>query len=173
MKWGLSGAPIPSNLPYAAAINRAALATQASPLALYAIAWRETIASERSGWLVAAYGPGTTAANVVSSDGGHGLFQITDLPIPENWADPYANAVWASAHFYEPYLIDWLDRGFSGTTLLKLAADDYNAGDQAVQQAHAHGSADGATTGENYGSDVCVIYGNLLAGRDPDSGRPS
>jgi hypothetical protein len=171
MKWGLSGAPVPANLPYAAAVNKAAFDTQASPCALYAIFWRETISSERSGWLVQAYGPGTTAANVISGDGGHGLGQLTDS-FPPEWADPYTNACYAANKFYDPYLLKWLNRGYTGTTLLKLASDDYNAGDSAVEAAHESGSADAATTGGNYGTDVVTIYLNLLAGRDPDTGRP-
>ncbi|GAC1584006.1 MAG: hypothetical protein NVS3B7_19400 [Candidatus Elarobacter sp.] len=170
MKWGLSGVPVPDTLRYAREITRAATDAQASPCALYAIAWRETLAGERSGWLRSAFG--TDAAHVVSPDGGHGIFQLTDS-FPPNWQDPYTNAKYAAERFYDPYLALWINRGFSGPTLLKLAADDFNAGDRRVKLWHDLGNADGATTGGNYGTDVLVIFSNLLAGRDPDYHRPT
>jgi hypothetical protein len=125
----------------------------------------------RPGWLAATFGAGTTAANVISPDGGRGIMQLT-AEFPANWADPFTNFLFGAKEFFDPYVADWVARGFTGSSLLKLAADDFNAGDRRVLLWHNAGNADGATTGGDYGSDVCIIYANLILGRDPDAGRP-
>ena len=169
MKWGLSGQPVPGHLPYADACNRAAAEADASPCALYAIGWRETIGAEVSGWLQSVYG--CDAAHVITPDGGHGVWQLTS-EVPQSWYDPYVNALCAARDFYNKAIAAWHSRGFTGPILLRLAADDFNAGDARTLLWHNAGDADHATTGYDYGRDVVVIYGNLIAGRDLNLGRP-
>ncbi len=164
--YGLSGKSVPSSYLYADVINQAAISKGVSPIAMYAIAWRETLGV--AGWIKATYG--VDPADFISFDGGHGVFQLT-ASYPPDWNDVLQNALYAIDDFYEPYLQDWLARGYTGTTLLQLAADDYNAGDTPVDIAHKAGRADSATTGGNYGSDVVLSYNNLLNDLPINTGR--
>jgi hypothetical protein len=166
-QWGLSGAPIPSWLPYAKEINEACVELDAPPCAMYAIAWRETLSV--ADWIMHVYGK--TAAEFISSDGGHGVFQLT-ASVPDDWADAYANAKYAIAQFYDPAVKYWLAAGYTGDTLFRLAADCFNEGLGNEELAHLEGNADKYTTGSDYGEDCVIIYENLINGRPINQGRP-
>lgn len=154
MKYGLSGASVPANLPYAADVNRAATESDFSPLFSYAVFYRETIHGEVAGWW--------NAATVISADGGHGLGQITPPwnVVPAQWYLPYQNAM-ASIKILDRALENWLPI-FQGADLLRLAAATYNAGYGNALAGHNRGNVDTYTT-KNYAAGVLAYYNALLA----------
>jgi hypothetical protein len=162
MRWGISGAPIPANLglSYVPEITAACAAANYPPCLAYAIAWRESISGEVAGeW---------TAATVISSDGGHGLFQLTSY-VPPGWADPLTNAEAALTYWLVPNTNSLYDSfKLTGDALVKAVADAFNRGYGAVK-ASLTSSADPdiGSTGDNYGSDVLQQYQRLIAGEVP------
>jgi hypothetical protein len=158
MRWGISGAPVPDSLPYAAAVNAAAAETNFPPLFLYAIAYRESIREY-----------GDTAAGRMSDngDGGYGLCQLTEpwdpgiqWP-PADWDDPHTNAVLAVVHYLQPAVDYWAGHGFLGEPLLKLAAATFNEGLGNAIAAHNAGNVDKFDT-DDYGAGVLAIYETLV-----------
>jgi len=145
---------VPSNLPYADPINRAAIALDFPPLFAYAIACRESIIGEMNGkW---------NAATVVSGDNGHGLFQLTSW-WPDDWQDPYTNAYCAIKDWLLQDVPTWLRQyGMTGDALIKCVAASFNAGLGAALAAHSAGNVD-ACTSEDYGAGVVSIFHNLVA----------
>jgi len=129
MRDGIISGLIPAQFPYADPIQRAAELHNVSAFVVYSIGEQETINGEQSGWLVAAYGPGTTAANVVSNDGGHGIFQLTSS-YPQLWQDPYTNAEFACANFIAPAWEFWSGQPYNlvGDALVRAVAAEFNAG---------------------------------------------
>lgn len=164
MRWGISGDPVPDNLPYAHAINRAFMAANLSPLFGYAVASVETISGEVNGsW---------NAATVISGDGGHGLFQLT-FAYPHNWQDPEANAAFAVDNWFTkaeaggfplwtapPY-------NLTGEPLVKCVAASWNAGPAQAIQGHDEGDVDKYTAGGDYGERVLQNYLKLAQGKAP------
>jgi hypothetical protein len=167
---GISGAPLLVGLQYGDVIQRVSAGKGFPPMLAYPVAYRETIRGEIAGdWL--------DAATVMSQngDGGHGLFQIT----PEDWwpaemvaewnatewQDPASNCAFAIKYFLIPALDYWASQGLTGDALIICVADEFNAGRDRVEQYHAQGNADGATTGGDYGHDVDSNYNRLLAGK--------
>jgi hypothetical protein len=157
--YGLSGAPVPSTLPYAGYINRACDVENFPPAFAYAIAWRETISGEGSSqW---------TAATVVSSDGGHGLYQLT-ASYPDDWQDPRANCEYAIDEFLRPAVSYWHGlEGYSGDDLVRLVAATFNAGLGNARAGHGAGNVDLYTT-QNYAAGVLAIYKALIATGKPE-----
>jgi hypothetical protein len=156
----IAGSPIPGNLLYAEAVNLACVELNFPPLFAYAVANRETIRGERNGkWI---------ASDIVSFDGGHGLFQLTSW-WPADWNNPHVNAHWAVARWLGPSLSHYaLIHGYTGDRLMAAAGDAFNAGLGAVCRLCELGeNPDGATTGHNYGADVVACYHALLADRTP------
>lgn len=159
MKYGISGAPVESTLPYAEPINIAAIEADSFPCLAYAIAERETIRGEINGtWC---------AATVESFDGGHGLFQLTSS-WPVNWRDPQANASYAVSQFIQPAIQSGIQLGLESESLVKFVAAAFNEGLGAAEKYHAQGNVDLGTTGNNYGADVLVNYLRLVQGKNPD-----
>jgi hypothetical protein len=165
-RWGVSGAQVLPDLPYAVDVTSACSAVRNGFPACfaYAIAWRETIreyGADAAGRLQDGWE--TLPANEV----GHGLFQLT-ASYPTSWADPIANTKWAIAHFLLPDVAFMLDQGpaLSGLTLVKLVAAAFNAGPGRAWQAHLEGDVDLATT-NGYAADVASIYSQLIAGVHP------
>jgi hypothetical protein len=157
MKYGLSGAPVPTALRYADAVNFGAEQFDVSPFLCYAIAYRETIHGEIVGlW--------PNAATVVSDDGGHGLFQITSPPIPPGWADPYENARWAVQRFIVQALGQWAPAN-QGDDLVRLVAVTFNAGYGNAKAGHEVGNVDLYSTND-YGAGVLAYYHALVNGTD-------
>jgi len=176
-RWGISGGPLPSGLPYADAIQTAFEEANLSPMFGYAEGSEESIKLEVSGYLVEAYGAGTTAANVVSTSGGYGLFQLTPsasgIALPENWQDPLVNARFAVEHWFNaaaqggfPY---WTAApfDFEGTTLIKCVAASFNAGLGGAMRGHEEGDVDTYTENGNYGQRVVDAYLKLITGKVP------
>lgn len=160
MRWGISGQPLPAGLLYGAEISAACAAYNFPVCFAYAIAWRESIRGESNGkW---------NAATVVSSDGGHGVFQLTSY-VPTGWSDPLTNAEAALAYWLVPNVNSFYDRfDLRGDALVKAAADAFNRGYGAVSADLSAGrDPDAGSTGKNYGADVLAQYRRLIAGQNP------
>lgn len=156
-RWGLESGALDLGMPYAEAINMAAI-DEACPAALaYAIAWRETIYGQTQGWW--------DAATVISGDGGHGLFQLTSA-WPDDWAEPPANARFAMSQFVIPAGEYWATRE-QGDALVKCIAATFNAGLGQAVAGHSLGDVD-LYTSDHYGAAVVALYNNLIA-----TGRPN
>lgn len=160
MIYGLSSAPVPASLPYAGAVNAACLELQFPPCLAYGIANRETIRGERNGlW---------NAATIISSDGGHGLFQLTSY-VPPGWNNPSVNAYAAVIGWLRKDAQFWnASHGFRDMTLAKAVAASFNAGRDAVLTVVGTGKQiDSVTTGGDYAADVWACYQSLLANGEP------
>ena len=159
---GISGAPIPTHLPYSAPIQKACESKQFFPCLAYAIAWRETISGEVNGsW---------KACSVIAPDFGYGLFQLT-YPFlqpwpPTNWEDPQTNVTLALEHYLLPAYKFFSSRGVVGNPLVLCIAAGFNSGDQTAWQNHILGNVDLGTT-NNYASAVLANYNRLIAGKNP------
>lgn len=124
----------------------------------YAIAWRESISGQVAGlW--------PNAATVLSDDGGHGLFQLT-YSFPDEWDDPYRNALYAIVTFLEPAETYWAQVE-QGDNLVRCIAAEYNAGRDLALKGHDEGDVDKYTT-DNYAAAVLGFYHSILA-----SGKPT
>ena len=152
MRNGIVAGTLDPALPFAAEITWAATQADFSPLLAYAIKWNETAALP-------------DAATVVSADGGHGLMQLTSA-FPPNWADPYANALYAIDNFLEPAETYWAAE-LQGEDLVRAIAAEYNAGRSAAIHAHAAGDIDAATT-NNYAARALATYLRLCQGEPPE-----
>jgi hypothetical protein len=151
---GISGAPVPTSLPYSNNINDAAIQTDFSPIFLYSICWHESIQGEVDGFW-------DDASTVISNDGGHGLAQLTSS-YPTDWADPTANAQYAVTNFLLPDMAVWTEQfGVTGDILIKCVAASYNAGLAGAEEGHSQNDVDLYTTDE-YGQAVLNIYYDIL-----------
>ena len=159
MLYGLSGAPIPATLPYAAPVNAACYEANFPPPLLYSIGAIETILSETTGW-IESVAPGKTAATYVSGDGGHGVFQLTSS-FPPNWDDPEANAAYAIHVFLFPAVHHWAAFNYQGADLVRLAAATFNEGLTEAIKDHAAGNVDLDTT-DHYAARALACY-NVFA----------
>jgi len=158
MRWGVSGKPIPSGLPYEATIRDACFVSGFPPCLAYAIASVETIGGEVAGsW---------NAATVISADGGHGLFQLTSY-VPPGWDVPETNARYA--------MLDWLvpdatrvfqELRLSGDNLVRAVAAAFNAGWGGMMSGHRLDDVDRFTT-NHYAARVLANYHKLVAGQSP------
>lgn len=159
MLYDISGRPIPKTLPYAAAIQTPCLQLGYPPCLAYAIAWRESISGEVHGsW---------NACTVLSSDGGHGLFQLTSS-FPEGWDNEDVNIRYALNSFLIPALHQFARRGLSGDVLARVCAAAFNAGEEAAWEAHLAGDVDLATTGNDYAGAVLATFHRLIQGLNPE-----
>jgi hypothetical protein len=152
MSGNLSGRSLSTTMPYAVAIEEACLTVMSPPLA-YAIAQHESIEGELNGkWI---------AHEVVSDDGGHGLFQLTSS-YPDDWIEPSANARYAVAHFLEPAYEFWSTYyHLEGGDLVRAIAAEFNAGRSAALAGHHAGNVDLYTT-DHYAEAVLAIYTRLV-----------
>ncbi len=146
MKYGISGGPLPGGLPYGAEIERACEALTFSPILAYAVKQNETSPAD--------------PPSVTSADGGHGIFQLT-ASYPANWADPYANAVYAVAQFLLPAQEFWAAIGYTGDNLVRLTAATFNEGLGNAIAAHKSGDVDRWTT-NRYGARALANFHALL-----------
>jgi len=152
---GIEAGHIPKNLPYAAEIEAACMASGFSPALGYAIPWRETIRGQVAGlW---------TASSVISPDGGHGLYQLTSS-YPSDWLQPTANARYALDHFLIPALVEFRGKGLLGEALIRCIAAAFNAGPGPAWEAHLAGNVDNCTTGHDYAQDVFQVYNAIVLG---------
>jgi hypothetical protein len=159
MLYGIEGGPIPLRLPYAQPIQSGCQVFNFSPCLAYAIAWRETIRGEKAGlW--------PSAVNVVSGDGGHGLFQLTSS-WPSDWESINANIAYALSHFLVPTMHFFAGAGQRGEALIRCIAAAFNEGTQTAYLDHLLGNVDIGTTGHDYASDVLAQYQRLIANEDP------
>jgi hypothetical protein len=158
MLYDISGRPIPKTLPYAKTIQAPCVELGFPPCLAYAIAWRESISGEVNGsW---------NAATVLSSDGGHGLFQLTST-FPEGWDNEDVNVRYALSNFLIPALHQFARRALRGDDLARVVAASFNAGESAAWKAHLAGDVDLATTGATYASAVLSTYQRLVKGENP------
>lgn len=159
MLYLISGEPIPAKLIYSEYIQKACDERNFWPLFAYAVACRESIIGEMNGkW---------NARSVLSSDGGHGLFQLTSS-WPNNWQDPYANACYAIDNFLTPLTNQWREAvpGLEGDDLIRCVAASFNAGFGGAWSGHERGDVD-LYTSNNYGAGVLAIYHNLCEKGSP------
>ena len=153
MRNGIEAATLLLTLPFAEAINQACERpghTQ-SPLLCYAIAWRESIEE---------YGSGAATVLSDNGDGGHGLFQITEPPIPHNWQSAYVNACHAIDDFITPAETFWATFE-QGEALVKCIAAEFNAGRSQALEGHEQGDVDMKTT-DDYAAAVLGFYQHLV-----------
>jgi soluble lytic murein transglycosylase-like protein len=154
MIYGISGAPIKNAdlYPFAGESNGVAFEANFPPAWLYAHAWQESIRED-----------GAASATVISSDGGHGLMQLTSS-YPDDWTDPRANLQYALSTFLYPAIDYWHGLyNYSGSVLMLLVAATYNEGLGAAKKWHSQGDVDGGTTNE-YGHRIVATYGALISG---------
>ena len=102
------------------------------------------------------------AATVISDDGGHGLLQLTSS-YPANWADPYANVLYAIDNFLRSAETYW-SAELQGNNLIRAIAAEYNAGRSQAIAGHEAGNVDLYTT-NSYGQRALDMYLRLLAGK--------
>lgn len=161
MLYGVSGAGLPSGLPYGDAIQAAAVAANFPPCWLYAQGWQETI--KVAGWLQSM---GKAPDDYISFDNGHGIFQLTSS-WPDDWTDPNANAAYAIAHFLQPAVTFWhTTYQMVGDDLVRSVAAEFNAGRGGAESGHRDGDVGKFTThtgGIAY-SDLVLKYYHQLAG---------
>lgn len=159
MIYEISGNPIPGHLAYAGKIQSHCVSANFPPCVAYAIAWRESIRGELNGsW--------KSAEDVLSEDGGHGIFQLTSS-WPEDWTDVDANIGYALSHFLVPSLHFFAGTGVRGDGLVRCVAAAFNEGQGTAFLDHLVGNVDLGTTGHNYASEVLANYHRLIAGEDP------
>lgn len=155
MQDGIVGALVPSSMRYSSAVNGAAVETKFSPLLVYTVAWIETIEGEVStnSW---------DAATVISSDGGHGLCQLTSS-FPQNWDDPRYNCIYAINNFLKPALDFWSSKpyNYTGDNLVRAILAEYNAGRSQALAGHAAGNLDLYTTNK-YAARGLDMYHKLI-----------
>lgn len=156
MIYGISGTALPAHLPFAPNIQRACETPAGNfpPCLAYPVAWRETIRGCKN------------PVTVVSSDGGHGLYQLTSS-FPIDWDDVDANIRYALEYFLKPSLVFFADRGLRGDGLIRCVAAAFNEGQGTAWLNHLAGNVDLGTTGHNYASDVLSNYHRLISGQDP------
>lgn len=163
MMYGMSGAPIAPDLPYAQEVTAGCSQNGLvifPPIVAYAIAWHESIGGQVNGlW--------PSAATVVSGDGGHGLFQLTSY-VPPNWADPLGNTQCAVHGWLAPDTLHWISAipGIGGDDLIRCVAASFNAGWGGAWQGHMQGDV-GRYTTDRYPDAVLRIYHNLATGGRP------
>lgn len=159
MEFGISGQPVPSNLPYSEVINYVCQKYNFSPCLAYAIAWREVIVLEVNGTI-------ENALTEVSPDGGHGLFQLTET-WPVDWEDAASNTQFAVTFYLIPALTFWSQvEGLTGEDLVKCIAAEFNCGRGMALRGHKNGNVNLYTT-NNYASGVLANYDKLIIGEHP------
>lgn len=156
---GIVATSLNPSLRYAPAINEACMRPYGSqsPLLCYAIAWRESISGEIAGlW--------ESAADVISSDGGHGLFQLT-ASWPFNWDSAYVNACYAIDDYINPAETFWAEKE-QGDKLVLCMAAEFNAGRTLALKGYDLGDV-GRFTTDNYAAAVLGFYQNLVTHGSP------
>jgi hypothetical protein len=155
--YGISGATVPTDFPYAAIFNRLGqIFPTFPPMLLASIAWRETLSVM----------PPEAAATCVSGDNGHGVCQLT-TSWPDSWQDPETNIRYAWVEYVQPAIRYWHGlMGYAGEPLVKLVAATYNEGLAAAITYHNEGNVDAGTTND-YGNGVLQIYQSLVSTGKP------
>jgi hypothetical protein len=167
MRNGISAGPLPAlSLPFQDEIARAcAQGPTFSPLVAYAIKVNET-SSGTDPAVIQDGGDPTTLLLPDGTQAGLGIFQLTSS-FPQDWRDPYANALYAVTTFMLPAEEYWANQGFQGATLVRFIAAEYNAGRAKVIDGHnLFGDVDHYTT-NNYALRALVHYETLLSGKTP------
>lgn len=176
-RWGISGAPLPAEFPFAVEITNACTAKNFPPCLVGAVKANETSASTDpkimqigtwpgSDYLTNAAGTGPDTENAA----GHGIFQLTSS-WPANWDDPQASALYAIERFLQPAIDFWTANGFSGDNLVKAVCASYNAGQGAAWNYHVrYNDVDGVppnSTTNRYGARGVAAYNTLITGKLP------
>lgn len=147
---GIESGTVPATWPFAREINAAAEATNFSAILVAAIQQNETNGM-------------ADAATVISGDGGRGVMQLT-AEYPPNWAEPYANILYAIDNFLEPAEAYW-SATCQGDDLVRCIAAEYNGGRGNAIRGHEEGDVDAYST-NNYGDRALAGY-HLLAKGTP------
>jgi hypothetical protein len=147
LKYGISGEPLPPGLAYGYQIQRASELLNFPPLVAYAVKMNETAP--------------TDPPDIVSADGGFGIFQLTSSKC-RDWSDPYANALYAIAHFLLPAQEFWAAAGYEADDLIRLTAATYNCGLSNAIAAHDLGNVDLYDTND-YGQRCLANFKSLQA----------
>jgi hypothetical protein len=145
---GIVGTPLDLAARFAQPINAACAAANWFPYVVAAIQHNETNGL-------------ANAATVISDDGGHGVMQLTSS-YPPNWAEPYANVLYAIDNFLQSAETYWA-RELQGNDLIRAIAAEYNAGRSQAIAGHEAGNVDLYTTND-YGQRALGTYLKLLAG---------
>ena len=160
MKRGISGAPIPKGLPFAAEISEACAKYDFPPCLAYAIRQNET----DSGTDPAVMQIGSVGDFMPDgSNAGHGEFQLTSSwpsssNPDQNWSDPLANAMYALEVFLVPAWEFWTSNtDLQGNDLVRAISSSFNAGLQQSWQWHLEGNVDAGTT-NGYGARALANY---------------
>ena len=146
MRNGIFGTSLDLSIRFAREITAACAATDWFPYVVAAIQQNETSALPN-------------AATIVSPDGGHGVMQLT-ATYPENWADPYANILYAIEHFLKPAEAYWCGH-VQGEDLVRAIAAEYNAGRGNAILGHKAGNLDLYTT-DHYAARALQAYLRLV-----------
>lgn len=175
-RWGISGAPVPAFVPFAAEITAACAAYPGGfpPCFLAAIKINETDGSHNPSEMQEGTWPGSDFLALPDGSGpdsnnpaGHGPFQLT-AQWPSDWADPRASASYALRYFLAPAIQFFLDRvsGISGSPLVKCGAAAFNAGPGGAWAGYVDGSVDKYDT-DGYGERAVLAYEALVEGKRP------
>ena len=157
MKYGISGTHLPANFPFAVTFNMIAGTKGFFPCVLGAVAWEETLKVLTP----------AQAMPYISSDNGHGIFQLTDS-WPKDWQVPSSSAAYACDDYLLPALKQWTTQTtLQGDDLIRAVAATYNAGWQNAWDGHLNGNVDEYTTNQDYGTRVLADYHTLVAGLIP------
>lgn len=152
MRNGINGDPLPSDFPYAGTINTLCVEFTCSPALVGAIKMNET-----------GLGQGDTTNNVVSSDGGHGIMQLTSS-YPLDWNVPASNITWAIRQFILQAWTAFAKMGEEGDDLVRCIAAAYNEGLGTAIEAHdVYGNVDEWDT-DQYGARALAHYHAIIGG---------
>jgi hypothetical protein len=154
---------------YAADLNTAGILQNFPPLWIAAEAYVESIVLEIAGTI-----PSAAATKSLNGDGGFGLCQLTEEPEgyvgdwpPTGWANAQTNAEFAIQYYLRP-AADWWYRtyGYTGPTLVRCTAAEFNAGRTAAVKGHDAGNVDQETEGGDYAARVLAAFNSLLTTGD-------
>jgi hypothetical protein len=165
MRYGISGAPVPSGLPFAAQVMAASATAGVPPCLVYAIKVNETGLGRVAD--VLQDGALSTGLMPDGSNAGHGIFQLTSS-WPLTWADPQANANYAVRCFISPAIEFWNGvHGYTGDALVRCVAASFNAGVGAAWLWHVEYNNVDAFDTDHYGARALKHYHDLILGKSP------
>lgn len=150
MRNGIESGTVPADWPFAKEITEAANAADFSAILVAAIQHNETGDMSE-----------LDAETAVSEDGGHGVMQLT-AEYPVDWANPYANILYAIDNYLAPAETYWAPI-VQGDDLVRCIAAEYNAGRGAAIKGHDEGNVDAYTT-NNYAERALAAYQKLVTG---------
>lgn len=159
MKAGVSGKPIPAQLPFAEDATKACATCDFPPCLLYAIKQNETDDSSDP-WIMQDGAIGDFMPD--GSNAGHGQMQLTSSYCWD-WYVPYSNFLYALEVFLVPAWQFWVaNTSLEGEQLVKAISASYNQGVEGAWDAHCAGDVDFGDT-DDYGARCVDNYLMLIA----------